>query len=69
MEAHAPGLVTLIPALYLVKVLEEVSYPASAPNEMTGVPRVAVMSINGFCFKAAVAVTAAWSWKYWTSSC
>ena len=64
MEAHASGLVTLIPALYLVKVLEDVSYPASAPNEMTGVPRVAVMSINGFCFKAAAAVTVAWSWKY-----
>lgn len=69
MERQASGFVTLIPALYLVKVLEVVSYPASAPNEMTGEPRVAVMSISGFCFKAAAAVTVAWSWKYWTSSC
>lgn len=58
-EAHLSGFVTLIPKLYLVKEREVVSYPASAPNEIVGEPRVAVRSTRGFCFKAAVAVTVA----------
>lgn len=59
MEAHRSGFVTLIPMLYFVKVRDVVSYPASAPNEIVGEPRVAVTSIRGFCCKAAAAVTVA----------
>lgn len=47
IEAHESGLVTLMPAVYFVKLPDVVSYPASAPKAMLGVPMVAVTSMQG----------------------
>lgn len=56
IAAQESGFETLTPAVYFVNLPEVVSYPASAPKEMVGVPMVADKSTAGDWFRATAVV-------------